>query len=285
VNDYNDPTVIRRILVAVDASPHSQAALSAAVEIAAQFQAELLGLFVEDINLLRLGDLPFVYELGIYSGHRRRVDTEEMKQRLRARAQQLRRIFRSLARQASVRSTFHVARGTVTHEIEAAAQNADLLILGRAGWSYIRTRQLGSTARAACCIEAPRIIVFMREGTKVQLPFHVAYNGSPVADRALAMAVAWMQRCAWTGPLLILLLTDDEAHIADLKTQADERLHGYPITRHYRALTHTNLPMMAGALQETGGGTLILPAEPTFLQENEIVALVEMIDLPVVLVR
>ena len=44
---------IRRILVALDTSPHSQAAMEAAIELAARFEAELAGMFVEDVNLLR----------------------------------------------------------------------------------------------------------------------------------------------------------------------------------------------------------------------------------------
>ena len=49
---------MRRILVAVDASPHSLAALDAALRLAADLEAEIIGLFVEDINLLRLAGMP-----------------------------------------------------------------------------------------------------------------------------------------------------------------------------------------------------------------------------------
>jgi nucleotide-binding universal stress UspA family protein len=283
VNERRETTVIRRILVAVDASPHSRAALATAVDMAARFEAELLGIFVEDINLLRLGNLPFVRELGIYSARRRRVDTQEMEQRLRARAQQLRRIFRTLSHRAAVRGSFRVARGRVTEEIESAAEGADLLILGRAGWSYIRTRRLGSTARAACCIEAPRVIVFMREGTQVQAPLLVVYDGSPIGDRTLTIAAAWAERII--GPLHILLLADGEESIPELKEQVNAHLRRSPVTRQYRALTHTNLPMLAAAIHEAGQGTLLLPAKSSLLQDDEIVQLMEMTDLPVVLVR
>jgi nucleotide-binding universal stress UspA family protein len=50
------PTTIRRILVALDASPHSFAALEAAAHLAAHLEAELFGLYVEDENLLRGAD-------------------------------------------------------------------------------------------------------------------------------------------------------------------------------------------------------------------------------------
>ena len=50
-----DQLSIRRILVALDASPASLSAMQNAVELAARLGAELIGLFVEDINLLRAG--------------------------------------------------------------------------------------------------------------------------------------------------------------------------------------------------------------------------------------
>ena len=53
----------RRIVVALDASSHSHAALAAAVALAGRLQAELQGIFVEDVNLLRLAELPFAREV------------------------------------------------------------------------------------------------------------------------------------------------------------------------------------------------------------------------------
>jgi K+-sensing histidine kinase KdpD len=46
--------VVKRILIALDPSRRGQSALQAAAHLAAGTGAELAGLFVEDINLLRL---------------------------------------------------------------------------------------------------------------------------------------------------------------------------------------------------------------------------------------
>ncbi len=69
----------QRILVALDASSDSRAAVEAAVNLAARFNAELTGIYVEDENLLRLADLPFVQEVGHFSAtcrHINHVDLE-----------------------------------------------------------------------------------------------------------------------------------------------------------------------------------------------------------------
>src|SRR5690554_3194211 len=57
-----------RVLVLLDASRHSLAALAAAVELACRQRAELVALYVEDTDLLHCGAFPFACEIGAQSG-------------------------------------------------------------------------------------------------------------------------------------------------------------------------------------------------------------------------
>ena len=107
---------IRRILVALDASPHSLAALEAAVTLAARFRAELAGLFVEDADLLRFAELPFAEEIGLFSAQRRRLDGLELERQMRAQMVRIRRLFSGATRQAHVEGSFRVVRGTARPE-------------------------------------------------------------------------------------------------------------------------------------------------------------------------
>ena len=54
----------RRIVVALDASHASRRVLGAAAALALRQGAELVGLFVEDVNLLHMGALPFTRVAG-----------------------------------------------------------------------------------------------------------------------------------------------------------------------------------------------------------------------------
>jgi len=139
--------VIRRILVALDASRHSVAALQVAADLASHLEAELVGLFVEDINLLRLAELPFAREVGSYSGTRRRLNTRQVERQLKVQAERARRALEAYADRASVRWSFEVTRGVVAPCVLAAASDADLVILGRASHGARTTGGLGSTAR------------------------------------------------------------------------------------------------------------------------------------------
>lgn len=124
---------IQRILVAVDASPHSRAALEAAGELAARFDAELLGIFVEDLNLLRLAGLPFSEEMGLFSARRRRLRSGDLKRQLRIQARRAHETFSVVVERTHVSGEFHIVRGSVSHKILEASADADIVLFGENG--------------------------------------------------------------------------------------------------------------------------------------------------------
>ncbi len=105
-----DPFVIRRILVALDVSTHSLAALEAAVELAGRVEAEIEGLFVEDINLMRLAELPIALQLSLPTGLQRRIDAAVIEQEMRALAAEARNALETAAERTRVRWSFRVVR-------------------------------------------------------------------------------------------------------------------------------------------------------------------------------
>jgi nucleotide-binding universal stress UspA family protein len=283
VNTQGQRYNIRRIVVALDASPHSYAALEAAVRMAAHFGAELLGLYVEDINILRLAELPFVREVGSFSTTSRRVESQDIERQLRLRTLTIQRKFISLATQQQVQQTFRVTRGTVVTEIREAAAEADVLIVGKAGWSKISGRRLGSTARAAYSDDTPDLTVILQDGTRLGTPLLVVYDGSPLGQKALDVAAALMQ--TRTGPIHVLLLADGQMRVSGLQAAAAARLQAHDIAGRYRALTESNVPKLARAIQCEDSATLIIPVRIALFQEDALLDLLEEVDVPILLVR
>jgi len=124
----------RRIVVALESGvPDSE--LEAAAAFARSLDAELLGLFVEDLDLLRFAALPFAHEIGVASATRRRLDPASLERDLRAHAAEAERRLAGAAARERVPSAFRVARGVAQAELlAAAAESASdvlrLLLLG-----------------------------------------------------------------------------------------------------------------------------------------------------------
>ena len=81
----------RRILVGLDSSPASLAALHAALRLAVELDAEIDALYVEDANMLRFAGLPFTRIIDAWSAGPREVEPPDVERALRLQAQRVRR--------------------------------------------------------------------------------------------------------------------------------------------------------------------------------------------------
>ena len=176
---------IRRILVALDGSPHSLAALKAAAEMAARLHAELTGIFVEDINLLRLAGFPFACEVGSSSATRHELDRGAMERKLKASAERARHAMTETAGRLRIHWSFRVARGSVPAVLLASSSSADLVVLGRASRALCSQFRLGSTARHVMA-KTPCGILVLQEGVPVRGRVMVVYEGM---TKSLSVAV------------------------------------------------------------------------------------------------
>lgn len=198
-------TSIRRIVVALDASRSSMAALEAAADLAAAVNAELAGLFVEDENLVRLAGLPLAREFDHLSDQPRSLEADALRRHM---ARQASRVKRALSQQAETRSvawSFRTVRGHVTREVRAAASSADLLVLGARGRSP--GSMIGSTARELLN-EMPTLLLVAPPTGARRGSVDVLFDGTEVGERALTLA----SDLALTRdrPLRVLIAPDGE---------------------------------------------------------------------------
>jgi nucleotide-binding universal stress UspA family protein len=276
-----EPTM-RRILVALDASRHSLAALEAASELADALKAELVGIFVEDINLLRLAGLPFARESRYLSSADRPLDSPGMERELRIQAEQLRQTLAGIAGRRQLRWSFRVVRGQVTTELLTAAQEADLLAIGRASWASTRRVRLGATAREVLA-QALGPVLLLQQGHAICAPVQLVYDGSPAARRALTTAV---HMASMTGDHLTVIVIADAPEVAQrLHQEIEGRLQAQQIKGDYRQLVKPSAEELAHALRSAGGGTLIIGADYSLLQGEGLPTLLDAIDCSVFLVR
>lgn len=279
MTEERDRGEIRRILVALDTSSHSLAALEAAVNLAAEWGADLVGLFVEDLDLLRLAQLPFAREVAVYSARVRSLGREDVELQLRAQASRLRRELARLAMQHGVRWNFQVARGVIARELLSESEEADLVVLGKTGWS--ESRSLGSTTRVVVTKARGRVLILQHQEPLVPA-LRVVYDGSSEGERALASAAV----LAGGGrrEVSILLVADSEKHASELRKEAAQFLRQRGLSARYRTLIDPDSEDLLEAAQALDC-VLVLPAETERLSGETMLEFLDQLDCPVLLVR
>lgn len=282
VNESEQELAIRRILVALDASTHSLAALEAAAALAASLQAELIGLFVKDENLLHLAGLPFAHQVRSPSASREPIDSDQMEEELRLQASQARRALETAAERFRVRWTFQIVRGQVTAAVLAAALEADLLAMGRVSRPLSSHSRLGSTARAASTA-TQRSVLLMQQGSDLNYPVLVTYDGSTPARQALAAAAKLAQ--ASGDDLNILILSDDQEGVAPLRQEATRWLRDQGLTARYHWLPQATVASLAEMIRAAENCVLVLGGDNPLLRASAIQELLDETDCPVMLVR
>lgn len=272
---------IRRIVVALDASPHSLAALKAAIRLAAGLHAEVIGLFVEDDILLRSADLPLTREISSLSRAPRDVNKREIEQQFRVQARQLELYLRESAEGANVRWTFRTVRGTVPTEVLEAAAESDLITLGKIGRSLTGRKRVGSTVRAIlAAARGPALI--LRQGLELEQPVVVLYDGSPSSQTALSIAAQLAQ--IDEQELIILVPTETQKVAERLQAQAVGWIRSHGMTATYRRIAGRRPTTICHAVQQEDGGVLVVPHDAQHMDADTLEALLNEIDCPVLFV-
>jgi nucleotide-binding universal stress UspA family protein len=266
------PARIRRILIALDASAKSLAALEQAAALAARLDAELLGLFVEDVNLLRLARLPFTREIGLWSALSRRLEDTDMQRALRGEARRAQQAFDAVAERLHVQCSFRVVRGRVVTEVLEAARTADLVTI-----ALTRGAVFGTTTRALVA-GAPSPVLLLQQGAGIRPPVAAVYDGTVAADHALD--VGRQLALALGAEELVILIAEREAErLARLQQELRERIEGSGLAARVRQVNPDAASLLRAALAEDAG-TLVL----TIRHEATLVQLLAGTDCAVLLV-
>lgn len=270
---------LQRILVALNASPHSQAALDAAVRLATAFEAELKGLFIEDETLLRTAQLPFAKEVRAYTAPPKRLTDQRMQRQLRYQAEYAEHSLQYAAEQAEVAYDFETVQGQVTRELLRATAEVDLLVLGKTSTASSR-RRLGSTSRTILS-DASTSVLVLRESVSAQEPLLTYYDGSEAAAATLRLTVQIARR-GGPRPLTVLLPPLDEDEVQRLQQEVHAAAPDLPLYVH--PLTRAESNRLSVFVQRTDG-LVILPAECDPLAQVPLKQFLYEIDRPLLVVR
>lgn len=265
---------IRRILMALDASASGLAAMETAALLASRMEAELLGLFVEDANLLRLAALPFAREVSFFPAGTRRLDSAGMERALRAQASRAEAALLEAADRQRVRCSFRVVRGEVTAQLLAAVRDIELVALGMA---RSRFHHRGSNVRTIVNATQSSVLLLSPDA-RINMPVVVVYDGSSASVKAMSAARSLTHRQG--SVLTVLIAGKTEAR----KAEVTEMLEGSGLTVRYRSLPDMDIADVTRCARQEAAGTLVLSA--SLCQDEGILEeLLEHADCTVLLVR
>ena len=274
MNPGNAETIIQRVAIALDACHQSSQALQAAAEMAASLQAELEGIFIEDINLIRLAELPFTREIRPFSMTEETVDVKRMEQELRSLARQQQQKLELVAREKGIRCSFRIRRGQIKAELMNAVTEVNVLTLCRPvhmSGMFGRETIGDTTSTAAYPMQQAR--------SSVTVIFGSAQN----ENNALLAAARLAGRL--DTDISVLLTADSDIETGDLQRQAETILETQTQPVNYIRLAGKQISDLVIATVSSNNQVLLVNSNNTLVTGGQLWPYLEQVFCPVLIVR
>ncbi len=179
--------VVERVLVAIDQGSAGKEVLAAAVEVAARLGAPVAGLFVEDVSLFRLAELPVARQVTPHARTAVALDAPGLTAALRAVAARAEAALGMAARQRGVPWSFKVVRSDPAAALAQETGGGDLVVVGAATAGGGLAALVHSPLRAAARAGRSTALLLPRH-PNLRRPVVVAREASANAERALTTA-------------------------------------------------------------------------------------------------
>ena len=284
-NELQIPEVYR-VLIALDATEDSLASLDLATRMAAKLRAELEGLFIEDINLLRLAELPCTRIVSVAKTSSEGMSLPSMERELRRQARVVRDSLAMSAERYAVRWSFRTARGTIVNEILSAAAEADIVIVGRSDRAYPQRMKLGRTARILSAHSPSAVLItqhrFVTTDFSPPGAILVAYDDTETGDRGLRLAsrLALSERHPVT-----VLIPESKRTGQRLKDSAEALMAAFGLHPRIRMVKRSEASHLSKIVHAEHSELFILGCENPLLRGRSTDKIVESLEVPILLIR
>jgi hypothetical protein len=272
----------QRVLVALDVATCCRTALESAVELAARLGAELHGLFVEDVNLLRSADLSVVRQVSLLTACTENFDSGTTRRELcvvAARAEQ------HLAASATRRDlvwSFRKTRGRVSEVVSEAAEDADVLVV-QAGHGSYALQTTGDVAVRAALIAVRKSLLILQPEVRLGRRVLVVYDSIEEGDRLLDTAAGLRDDPDRVVDVLLVGETTEETRALSEAVERWQRDSRVPFRA--RLFLASTLSQLGRELQDYRSGLLVLAGRCRLLRDREATCLIDAFACPVFVLR
>jgi len=262
--DTNRTVLVREILVAIDTSTHSQAALEAAVALAKTMEANLQGLFVQDEVWQKLSKLPSTSTINTLTGNVLPLESETLEDHINLLRNRLRRKMEFLSRRNKVTYSWSSMQGKVEDKILEASENADLITIGLKGKSASRKR-IGSSARTIIK-KADKPVLILKEGLHLGTTLTVVYDASEESQKGIRLALKIAKK---NNSSLKVLVVDNNPEVLDQRSkELESLLEGAQISVNIELMKNTDLGSFLNTINQQHSGLLIIPKNQPLLSKS-----------------
>ena len=217
--------MIKNILIPLDGSEHSNAALDYAIWMTEKFDGMLLGQHVIDTISI---EGSFFHDISGSLGFEPYLDfSSKMREILEERGKTVLDEFSERCHQKNIKHQSFLDTGLIANEICARAKVADLVVIGHRGVNeQFSTGLLGTTAESITR-KCPRpVFVSTKTYKAIERPL-LAYDGSQRASSAMESAAEFCS--VLRLPLTVLTIAKEEQHADATLRQAKSYLSSYAI--------------------------------------------------------
>ncbi len=209
----------RAIIVALDPAAPGSAGLELLRDVAIERNRKLLGLFIEDAELLEHAQTRLAREV-VLTGAARPLDLANLEGQLNAQSLAIRRIFEREAVRLSLPHAFRTLRGQLVSELAVAAADADMLVIELARLAAGAQSIWASKLEQLCLADLPNVL-YAREGWTIGSTV-LAVIDDPADAETSGQAAASLARA---GDISLTLLLGERLKRHEAEIEARLRRH------------------------------------------------------------
>jgi len=254
-----------RIMVMLGSIEPDRTTLETLSLLAGRTSVEILGRFVEDIELLSLAELPIAREYCRLTHLERRLHTPDIERQFRVQARAARQALAEIAARFGSPLSFQTVRGELSILLREALEETDLMLFG-------------AVRGALRMLDQPALTHAARQSRQ---PVTVVYDGSDAARRALQIALQLGQN--GSSPVCVILTAMRPEDLPSLSEQATRLADGGAVQ--LVELINPDWPEVLDRVRAQRSGALVIAISAELLREENLGRLRSDLNCAIVLVK
>lgn len=263
--DINREILLHNILVAIDTSSHSRAALKAAAALAKIMEARIHGLFVQDEIWSKISRIPSSSTINELTGTIRPLKQKKLENQIEMLEKRLRRRLETISRENKIKHSWESVRGIVEEKILEAAEEADLITIGRRGSSFPGRRRLGSSAKAVI-EKSDKPVLILKQGLELGSKITILYDASAESQRGMRLALSLAQKN--DSPITILVADNNPKALKERDKELENTLEEVSISTTVKLLEHTDTWSFLNSVRNLNSDLLVISKNQPVIRDN-----------------